>query len=146
MLKQDITYENFDGEQTTDTFYFNLTKTEIIELEVGYEGGLEAAIKRIIQTNDHKQLIAEFKKIVLLAYGQKSEDGKRFIKSDQLREEFSQTAAYDELFIKLSTDADFAAAFIKGIVPKGIVAEIEKAEKIETAEVVHLPPTPPTRS
>jgi len=143
MLKQDITYENFDGEQVTETFYFNLTKTEIIELEVGYEGGLEATIKRIISTQDNKQLIAEFKRIVLLAYGQKSDDGKRFVKSDQLREEFSQTAAYDELFIKLASDADFASNFIKGIIPKSIVADVEKAE---VAEVVQLPPMPPPRS
>jgi hypothetical protein len=143
MLKHDITYENFDGEQVTETFYFNLTKTEIIELEVGYDGGLEATIKRIIAANDNQQLIAQFKKIVLLAYGVKSEDGKRFIKSDQLREEFSQTAAYDELFIKLASDADYSADFIKGIVPKSMVAEIEKNEK---AQVVELPPMPPTRS
>jgi len=143
MLKQDITYEDFNGEQATETLYFNLTKTEIIELEVSYKDGLEATLKRIIATQDNKQLVAEFKRIVLLAYGQKSEDGRRFIKSDELREEFSQTAAYDELFIKLSTDADFASEFIKGIIPKGIVTEVEKAEK---AEVVHLPPTPPNRS
>jgi hypothetical protein len=143
MLKHDITYENFDGEQVTETFYFNLTKTEIIELEVGYDGGLEATIKRIIAANENRKLVAEFKKIVLLAYGVKSEDGKRFIKSDQIREEFSQTAAYDELFIKLASDADYAADFIKGILPKGMAAEIEKNEK---AQVVELPPMPPTRS
>ena len=128
MLKRDITYENFDGEQTTDTFYFNLTKSEIIELEVGYEGGLQAALQRIIRTNDSKSLISEFKKIVLSAYGVRSDDGKRFIKNDQLREEFSQTAAYDALFMDLATNDDAAATFIKGVVPKDFQKEMEKID------------------
>jgi hypothetical protein len=146
MLKHDITYENFDGETVTETFYFNLTKTEIIELEVGYEGGLEATIKRIIETKNNAALIAEFKRIILMAYGVRSEDGKRFIKNDQLREEFTQTPAYDELFMRLATDADFAADFIKGIVPKSMQEEMEKAEKLEQSKVVELPqsaPVPP---
>lgn len=145
MLKHDITFENFEGETVTETFYFNLTKTEIITLEVGYEGGLEAAIKRIIETKDHAKLIEEFKRIILMAYGVKSEDGRRFIKSDQLREEFTQTAAFDELFMKLATDADFGANFIKGIIPKSMMVEIEKQEQAD-ATVVNLPPLPPARS
>jgi len=126
MLKRNITYEDFNGETVTDTYYFNLSKTEIVELEFEYEAGLEQALQRIIETKDHKALIAEFKKIVLLAYGVKSEDGKRFIKNDELREEFSQTAAYDALFMELATDANAAGDFVTGIIPKDMVPAVDQ--------------------
>lgn len=126
MFKRDITYEDFDGEKITETFYFNLTKTELIELEVEHKNGLQEAMQRIIKANDRKQLITEFKRIILLAYGVKSDDGKRFIKNDILREEFSQSAAYDSLFMELATNEESAAAFINGIVPKDFAKELEK--------------------
>lgn len=136
MLKRDITYEDFDGEQVTETFYFNLTKSEIIELEVSYKEGLQAALLRIVKAQDNKTLIAEFKKIVLLAYGERSEDGKRFIKNDEIREAFSQTAAYDALFMELATSDDAAATFIKGVVPKDFAKEIEKTQDVPLPPVL----------
>lgn len=139
MLKREISYENFDGEQVTETIYFNISKPEIIELEVEYEGGFGKMMERIVEAEDAKQLIHEFKRIVLLAYGKKSEDGKRFIKSDELREEFSQSAAYNELFMELATDDKAASAFIKGILPKDLADAVEKSST-ETP----LPPAPPT--
>ncbi len=143
MLKRDITYEDFNGERVTDTLYFNLTKTEIIDLEVSHEGGLDEAIKKIVKAQDIKSLIAEFKNIVLASYGVKSEDGKRFIKSDQLREEFTQTAAYDALFMELATDDDAAAVFIKGIIPADLASELSKS--VETVPT-SFPPVPPQAS
>ena len=128
MLIRPITYENFDGETVTETFHFNLSKSEIVELQVSYKEGLEAAIARIVRTEDKKQLIEEFKRIILLSYGERSEDGKRFVKNDELREAFSQTAAYDSLFIELATDDTAAADFIKGILPKDFAKEVEKQE------------------
>ena len=142
MLKRDITYEDFNGETITETFYFNLTKTEIIELEVEYKVGLEETIKAIIKAQDNKSLIAEFKKIVLLAYGVKSEDGRRFIKSDKLREEFSQSAAYDALFMDMATNEDSGANFIMGIIPKDLNVDQDKPQ-LKTIEVP-LPPVPPS--
>jgi len=127
MLKKEITYENFDGEETTDTFYFNVSKPEIIELEVEIEGGFGRMMERIVEANNTKLLVQEFKRIILLAYGVKSEDGKRFIKSDELREEFSQTAAYSELFMQLALDADAAAEFIKAILPRDLSDTLEDA-------------------
>lgn len=138
MLKRDITYEDFDGTTVTDTFYFNLSRTELIDLELSYEGGLEAAIKRIIEAKDVKSLIVEFQKIILAAYGKKSEDGKRFIKNEELREEFSQTAAYDALFIELATDADKATEFVRGILPTQLVPDSAQLQLQE----VPLPPAP----
>jgi hypothetical protein len=131
MLKRDITYENFDGEKVTETFYFNLTKSEIVELEVGYDEGLQEVLQRIIKTENRKRLIEEFKRIILLSYGERSEDGKRFVKNDQLREGFAQTAAYDALFIELATNEESAAVFIKGIIPKDFAQEVEKAEVVK---------------
>ncbi|MET0786961.1 MAG: hypothetical protein ABWY25_09660 [Paenisporosarcina sp.] len=136
MLKRDITYEDFDGETVTESFYFNLTRFEIIDLQVGYEKGLEAALQKIIKSEDHKGVVDMFKHIILAAYGIKSDDGKRFIKNDQVREEFFQTAAYDALFMEILSDEDAAATFIRGIIPKGFEKELEKLEK---AEVVSLP-------
>lgn len=127
MFKRDVTYEDFDGEEVTETFYFNLSKRELIQLEVEYKEGLRDALQRIVKSNDRKVLVAEFQKIVLLAYGIKSDDGRRFIKNDTIREEFSQTAAYDSLFMDLAMNDTAAAAFINGIVPKDLAAEVEKA-------------------
>lgn len=128
MLKKEITYENFDGEETTETFYFNVSKPEIIELEVDVQGGFGRMMERIVEANDTKLLIQEFKRIILLAYGVKSEDGKRFIKSDELREEFTQTAAYSELFMQLALDADAAADFIKAILPRDLSDTLEEVK------------------
>ncbi|MET0785911.1 MAG: hypothetical protein ABWY25_04335 [Paenisporosarcina sp.] len=140
MLKREITYEDFNGEKVTETFYFNLTKSEIIELNVGYEGGLGSAIQRIVETSDVRSVVAELKKILLMSYGIKSEDGKRFIKSDELRLQFTQTPAYDILFMDIATNDTASAAFIKGILPKDFVEEIEKAEKAANKQPL-LPPS-----
>lgn len=146
MLKREIAYEDFDGNKVTDTFYFNLNRTELIEMEVGYEGGLQAALKRIIESKDNKNLISEFKKIILQSYGMKSEDGKRFIKNDSLREDFMQTAAFDALFMDLATNDGSAADFIKGILPSGFVTEDKTLENLMQPKsnevVVNLPPVP----
>ncbi len=142
MLKREITYEDFDGNQQTDIFYFNVSKPDLIDLEVGYAEGFGAMIQKVIEEKDHKTLIKRFKEIVLLAYGEKSEDGKRFIKSDQLREEFSQTAAYEVLFMELATDDNAAANFLKGVLPKDMIGEIDKA--IATTPPITTTTTPTT--
>lgn len=129
MLKRTMTYETFDGDQVTEDFYFNLTKAELMEMSLGTYGGLDKFIEKIVNTQDTPKIIELFKEIVLKSYGQKSDDGKRFIKSPELREAFAQTNAYSDLFMTLSTDADEAAAFINGLVPKDIAEEMEKKEK-----------------
>jgi hypothetical protein len=132
VLKRDITYENFDGEKVTETFRFNLTKTELFELRLefddGTEGGLDKLIEKIIKTEDLKSLIDIFKRVILLSYGELSEDGKFFRKSDEIRESFTQTAAYDELFMELATNDKAAATFIMGIVPKDFAVDLEKMD------------------
>lgn len=117
MLKQTRTYTDYNGVERTEDFYFNLTKAELTEMEMGTTGGLSEMINKVIATKDAPQIIKIFKELVLRAYGEKSADGRRFIKSDELREEFSQTEAYSDLFMELATDADKAAAFVNGIIP-----------------------------
>lgn len=119
MLKKTITYPDYNGLDRTEDFYFNLTKAEIMEMELSTTGGLSEMISRIVAAKDAPAIIKVFKELILKAYGQKSPDGKRFIKSAELSEEFAQTEAYSILFMELATDADAAAKFVNAIVPAG---------------------------
>lgn len=118
MLKKTVTYTDYNGVERTEDFYFNLTKAEITEMELSTEGGLEAMIRKIVAEKNAPAIIKIFKELVLKAYGEKSPDGRRFIKNDEVRDAFSQTEAYSEIFMELATDADAAAAFVNGITPK----------------------------
>lgn len=122
MLKETIKYTDFNGVEREEDFYFNLTKAEITEMEMSVDGGLVERINKIIQAKDAKEIVKIFKTIVLDAYGEKSADGRRFIKTPELREAFSQTMAYSNLFMELATNDVKAAAFIKGIMPKEATA------------------------
>lgn len=117
MLKKTITYNDYNNVERTEDFYFNLTKAEVMEMEMSTSGGLTEMIQRIVSEQDAPAIIKIFKELVLKAYGKKSLDGKRFIKNDELREEFAQTEAYSILFMELATEADKAAEFVNGIVP-----------------------------
>lgn len=117
MLKKTITYNDYNGVERTEDFYFNLTKAEIMEMEMGTAGGMAEMIERIVKAQDAPSIINIFKKIILKAYGEKSADGRRFMKSDEISEGFAQTEAYSILFMELATDADAASAFVNGVVP-----------------------------
>lgn len=117
MLKKTITYTDYDGNNRTEDFFFNLNKAEIAEMELSTTGGMEKMLTQIVNSQDGKRIMEVFKGIILKAYGVKSADGKRFEKSEELSKAFEQTEAYSELFMELVTDADKAAAFINGIVP-----------------------------
>lgn len=117
MLKKTITYLGYDGVERTEDFYFNLTKAELMEMEMSITGGLTEMIKKIIAAQDAPAIIKVFKELILKAYGVKSDDGKRFIKSKEISDAFAQTEAYSQLFMELATDSDAAQKFINGIVP-----------------------------
>ena len=117
MFKKTISYVDFDGNERTEDFYFNLTKAELTEMEFGTDGGLTKTLLNIIATNDEKRLVEHFKKIIQKSYGVKSLDGRRFIKTPEVIDEFMQTEAYSIFFMELANDAEAATAFVNGILP-----------------------------
>lgn len=126
MLKETITYKDYNGIERTENFYFNLTKAELMEMELGTSGGMTEYMNKIIEAQDGPSIMKVFKDIVFKAYGEKSADGRRFIKSKELSEEFSQTEAYDQLFMKLISNADAMAAFVNGLIPSDLREEANK--------------------
>ena len=120
MLRKTITYTDFNGNERTEDFYFNLTKAELTEMEMVTDGGLTNKLQRIVDTNDTKSMIDTFKDIICRSYGVKSEDGKRFVKNDEIRNAFVQSEAYSELFMELVTDPEASAAFVNGIIPQNL--------------------------
>ena len=127
MLKKTITYHDYNGVEYTQDFYFNLSKAEIMEMELGTTGGLAEMITKIVAAQDAPAIIKIFKDLILKSYGEKSADGKRFIKSDEISTAFTQTEAYSELFMELATDAEAAAAFVNGIIPADMAKEVAAA-------------------
>ncbi len=127
MLKLPVTYTDYNGDKVTDIFYFNLSERELIQMDVEYEKGFESFINKIVETTDKKELITLFQKLIMMSYGIKSDDGKRFIKTEEVKIEFSQTEAYNVLFMRLATDDKEAANFLKGIMPPNMAAAIEQA-------------------
>ena len=117
MVVKKIKYTDFNGLEREEEFMFNLTEAEITEMELTTDGGLSDSIKKIIAAQDTPEIIKVFKMLLLKSYGEKSADGRRFVKSDKLSEEFAQTNAYSQLFMKLATDDKAAVAFINGIMP-----------------------------
>lgn len=131
MIKKSITFEDLDGNTITEDFYFNMSKAELIELEASTKIGLSETLQQIVAEDDSQKIIEYFKKIILAAYGVRSEDGRRFIKSQELRDAFAQTDAYSELFIELGANAAAAAEFINGIIPKGLAKTVTEVETKE---------------
>lgn len=117
MYKKTITYTDYNENERTEEFYFNLNKAECLELEMSTDGGMEQMLRRIIAAQDMPTIVATFKQIILKSYGEKSPDGKRFVKSKELTDAFSQTEAYSELFLELSTNADAATKFVNATLP-----------------------------
>ena len=128
MLKKTIEFVDYDGNKRKEDFWFNLSKAEIMEMELLQDGGLEKLIQKIISTQDLPELVKLFKALILKSYGEKSPDGRRFIKNDKLTEEFTQTEAYSQLFMELATDSDAAAKFVNGIIPSDIDISDERLQ------------------
>lgn len=143
MLKKTITYEDLEGNKVTEDFYFNLSKPDLIEFEAEYQGGINGFFERIIKTRDNNALVQLFKSFILRAYGEKSSDGKRFIKEDGLLgKQFAETNAYAELFMELSESEEALAAFFIGVLPKDLqkstaesFSELNKAKEETTTQL-----------
>lgn len=120
MLKKTVKYVDYNGVERTEDFYFNMTKAEITEMELSVEGGFSKMLQELVASNDNVKIVQLFKEMVLKAYGEKSPDGRRFVKSKELSEAFAQTEAYSEIFMELALNEEAAAAFINGIMPANL--------------------------
>lgn len=118
MIKWPITYTDYNGEEHTEDFYFNLNKAEVMEMNLNANGAYGEYLQRIVDQRDGKSIAEEFKRLITKSYGEKSDDGRRFVKSDAISDAFMQTEAYSELYIQLATDPDAANKFIEGVLPK----------------------------
>lgn len=123
MLKKTITYTDYNDVERTEDHYFNLSKAELIMMESSVVGGMKQQLEKIVQTQDSVEIMKVFQNLIHQAYGEKSPDGRRFIKSDELSTAFEQTEAYSELIMELMGDSKKAAEFINSIIPKGLIAE-----------------------
>lgn len=120
MLKKTVTYVDYNGMERTEDFYFNLTKAEVAEMELSVEGGFSKMLEEIVASKDNVRIVSLFKQMVLKAYGEKSADGRRFVKSEEISQAFAQTEAYSEIFMELALNTDAAAAFVNGIMPANL--------------------------
>ncbi len=132
MYVKEIEYTDFNGVARKEKFYFNLTKAEILDMELGKTGGLTEYVQKIIEAQDTPAIMALFKTLLLKAYGVKSDDGRRFIKNDQVREDFEQTQAFSDLYMMLALNDDEASNFINSIIPDDMKAsEEQKAQFVK---------------
>lgn len=134
MYKKTITYTDYDGVERKETFYFNLTKAEIAELELETPGRFSNYIQQIVDSKSTTELIQLFKKFIKVSYGVKSPDGRRFIKSQEVLDEFMQTEAYSELYMELVSNTDSAIEFMNGIMPQ-LTPEQQKTVDAEVAKL-----------
>lgn len=130
MLKKTITFEDLDGNKVTEDFYFNVSKAEIAELELSTKGGLSEHLKTIVEAEDGASIMKTFRDIISLSVGVRSEDGRRFIKNEEVRDNFMQTDAYSVLFMELVTDAEKGSEFIRGIMPSDLADKIAAGERV----------------
>ncbi len=121
MYKKTITYNDFDGNERTESFYFNLTKAELIQMELTQEGGMSNLIEKVTNAEDIPRLVELFNIIIDKSYGKKSEDGKYFIKNEEVLQEFKQSQAYSDFYTELVTNTDLAVEFVNNIIPKDLL-------------------------
>lgn len=127
MLKKTITYTDYNDVERTEDFYFNFSMAELMEMEMSTEGGMVEYFNKIVAAKDAPTLIRIFKDLVLKAYGEKSADGKRFVKSKEISEAFAQTEAYSKIFMELAFDQDKASEFFNGVIPQNVDTKIAQA-------------------
>ena len=128
MYKKTITYTDYNDVEQTEDFYFNLNKAELMRIQLQNNGTLQAKLERLINTRETSEIAQIFQDIIDMSYGVKSDDGKRFIKNQEVLDAFKQTEAYSELYVELTTNTDAAVEFITGIIPAKIAEQLDKDE------------------
>lgn len=141
MIKKTVNYNDLDGNPVSEVLNFHLNAAELIELQMSETGGFGNMIQQIVDSENNKEIIATFKKILLMSYGKRKPDGRGFTKSDELSKQFSQSEAYSALFVELSTDSDSAIAFINALIPEEAreMGRTKPQDHIEKQTVVKLP-------
>lgn len=136
MYKKEITYNDFDGNERTESFYFNLTNSEITKMELSTKGGLDAYIKKIAEAQDTPKIIQLFEDLIDASYGEKSIDGKHFRKSQEILDDFKSTEAYSILYMELASNTEAATEFVNGITPKEPTApqDHKQADKVTSID------------
>lgn len=129
MYKITETYTDYDDNQRTEDFYFNYSKAELADIQFSVAGGLAGMIDKIIKTNDTPELVKLFRELIQKAYGEKSNDGRRFMKSPELTKEFTETEAYSQIYIRLATDSKAAQDFINHVIPKDMREKMQQANQ-----------------
>lgn len=131
MFKYEVPYTDYNGVERKDTCYFNLSKAELMEMELSTQNGVEEMIRMMIVTNDNAKIVKTFKDLILKSYGIKSEDGRRFIKSQELRDQFEQSEAYSEFFMAmLANENDLQTKFINGVITGANVPNMDEKEAV----------------
>lgn len=129
MYKITETYTDYDDNQRTEDFYFNYSQAELADMQFSVAGGLAGMIDKIIKTNDTPELVKLFRELIQKAYGEKSNDGRRFMKSPELTKEFTETEAYSQIYIRLATDSKAAQDFINNVIPKDMKDKMQQANQ-----------------
>lgn len=131
MFKYTVKYTDYNGVEREEQCFFNLSKAELMEMELSTKAGVEEMIRVMIATKDNAKIMETFKSLILKSYGIKSEDGRRFIKTQQLRDEFEQSEAYSEFFMSLLSDGDLQNKFINSVVSGSNVPNMDEKEAIQ---------------
>lgn len=139
MRKEIITYTDYNNVTRTEDFFFNLNEAELTALQYGVDGGLKEMLERIVKSNDNKQIMACFHELIAKSYGEKSPDGRRFVKSKELSEAFMQTEAYNELMLRFMTDANYSAEFINDVLADVTKRTKERNAKKDEINAIVLP-------
>lgn len=139
MRKETITYTDYNNVTRTEDFFFNLNEAELTALQYGVDGGLKEMLERIVKSNDNKQIMACFHELIAKSYGEKSPDGRRFIKSEELSEAFMQTEAYNELMLRFMTNANYSAEFINNVLADVTKRTKERNAKKDEVNAIVLP-------
>lgn len=126
MIKKTVTYKNFNDVEVTEDCYFNYTEAQLADLEMSVGGGLSATLRSLSAAQNETELYKFFRQLILGAYGIKSPDGRKFMKSKEISEDFEQTAAYNAIFMELVTDTDKAIEFVNNLIPESLKEKMSK--------------------
>lgn len=146
MIKRTVTYEDFNGVTHTEDLYFNLTKTEMSKIvleEAKFDpdgnqdeesmNAFSDRLREIGRSGDGKKIIDMFEWLLKISYGEKSEDGRRFVKNDEVYEDWRYSASYDQFWqdLMLSETGDMVE-FINGIIPADLMKAAENDPEFQS--------------